>query len=297
MSTIKNGASHVETPIEARQGLPHGPLYHYTTTAGAVGILKTKTLWATHLRYLNDSEEFIHGLRLAKDVLQSRSSQETSRAKKIILITAQSVMDMFEDSHIFTTSFSELDDRLSQWRGYSGSSGVSFGFAADHLKTIAENNAYWTLKKCIYQDEEKEAILNGVVDSVVGADLQCEFDDLEVIQPLAHELVLSLYPIAASFKNTAFFEEYEWRMVSVATKAAHGRTSFRTTPTMIIPYQEVPLELKKSGTDKVDIGLVDLKIGPTSNASLLERALSLAADQYKINAPTPARSKAPYRSL
>lgn len=36
----------------------HKKLYHYTNWDGLSGILKTKSLWATHYRFLNDSSEF-----------------------------------------------------------------------------------------------------------------------------------------------------------------------------------------------------------------------------------------------
>jgi hypothetical protein len=36
----------------------HKKLYHYTNWDGVLGILTTKSLWATHYRFLNDSSEF-----------------------------------------------------------------------------------------------------------------------------------------------------------------------------------------------------------------------------------------------
>jgi hypothetical protein len=36
----------------------HKKLYHYTNWDGLSGILKTKSLWATHYRFVNDSSEF-----------------------------------------------------------------------------------------------------------------------------------------------------------------------------------------------------------------------------------------------
>lgn len=35
-------------------------LFHYTTAAGLLGILKSAKLWATDLRFLNDAQEFIY---------------------------------------------------------------------------------------------------------------------------------------------------------------------------------------------------------------------------------------------
>jgi hypothetical protein len=38
---------------------PKGLLYHYTTLDGFVGIVDSDSLRATHIRYMNDSKEFI----------------------------------------------------------------------------------------------------------------------------------------------------------------------------------------------------------------------------------------------
>ena len=38
----------------------HEELYHYTSSGGLLGIIQSKTLWATHYAHLNDSEEIIH---------------------------------------------------------------------------------------------------------------------------------------------------------------------------------------------------------------------------------------------
>ena len=38
----------------------HPRLYHYTSRAGLEGIVRSRTLWATYYRSLNDSSEIIH---------------------------------------------------------------------------------------------------------------------------------------------------------------------------------------------------------------------------------------------
>ena len=45
------------------------PLYHYTTTAGLKGILGSKSIWATHYRYLNDTKEINYGIEKVLDLL------------------------------------------------------------------------------------------------------------------------------------------------------------------------------------------------------------------------------------
>ena len=44
-------------------------LYHYTSQTGLIGMLNTETIWASKIRYLNDSKEFALALELASDEL------------------------------------------------------------------------------------------------------------------------------------------------------------------------------------------------------------------------------------
>jgi hypothetical protein len=44
--------------------IPQGTLYHYTTFSGLLGIVKSRTLWASDIRYMNDSAELRHTANL-----------------------------------------------------------------------------------------------------------------------------------------------------------------------------------------------------------------------------------------
>ncbi|MGA2673692.1 MAG: hypothetical protein ABSE99_10740 [Terracidiphilus sp.] len=45
---------------------PKDLLYHYTDQRGLLGILGSQNIWATHIRYLNDSSEYKLGLDIVK---------------------------------------------------------------------------------------------------------------------------------------------------------------------------------------------------------------------------------------
>jgi hypothetical protein len=42
---------------------------HYTTLAGLLGIVKTESIWATNIKFLNDEQEFLHALGLIKEII------------------------------------------------------------------------------------------------------------------------------------------------------------------------------------------------------------------------------------
>jgi hypothetical protein len=41
-------------------------LYHYTDATGLLGIVQSRAIWATHIRYLNDAQEFDYAADLAR---------------------------------------------------------------------------------------------------------------------------------------------------------------------------------------------------------------------------------------
>jgi hypothetical protein len=52
-------------------------LYHYTDARGLLGIIESHAIWATHLHYLNDAQEFAYAADLADQVLkEQRASAE-----------------------------------------------------------------------------------------------------------------------------------------------------------------------------------------------------------------------------
>jgi hypothetical protein len=64
---------HVSEPDDAVLNLITSPipgiLWHYTDFEGFKGIVESKSIYATNLKYLNDKEEFEHGYSLAKQLL------------------------------------------------------------------------------------------------------------------------------------------------------------------------------------------------------------------------------------
>src|SRR2546423_10494745 len=48
-------------------------LYHYTSADGLLGMLQGRQLWATNVRFMNDTSELAYGIRLVREVLQESS--------------------------------------------------------------------------------------------------------------------------------------------------------------------------------------------------------------------------------
>lgn len=119
-------------------------LYHYTSVSGLMGIVGSKCLHATNIKYLNDSTEFHFGLDYFSKVI-SRSSRTTEMDiyipddiplydHLIELILNQSIRQLINiASDHFVVSFSGNPDLLSQWRAY-GKDNVGYCIKFDYAR-------------------------------------------------------------------------------------------------------------------------------------------------------------------
>jgi Protein of unknown function (DUF2971) len=170
-------------------------LYHYTTQQGLLGILNNQCIWATHIRYLNDSSEYSHGLQIVRalvdeidfkiDLMPEISNEETTRemgnrVKTLLrdaLLGASSlpvfVASFFESNEVGMSSQKhDPGDVLEQWRAYSGgSAGFSIGFDRELLSKYVTDSGESDLSpmmatSCIYDQRVQREYLRHRVDDV-----------------------------------------------------------------------------------------------------------------------------------
>lgn len=118
---------------------PHA-LFHYTDSTGLSGILRKQELWATHVYYVNDTQEFRYAQTLILDVIKERISKtdQTQSAQLFKLHESFAgharIMESLWDPYIIC--FCESDSLLSQWRAYAGQGqGFAIGFSPGRLKS------------------------------------------------------------------------------------------------------------------------------------------------------------------
>ena len=125
-------------------------LYHYTTQAGLLGIVKDKEIWASHTQYLNDQREYLHAISLVKDAIEKIKGDYKSSQEKDILSEMETGIEGNESMNVCVCSFSEDRDSLSQWRAYcDSSSGFALGFDGAFIKSIVEVEHFF-LAPCLY---------------------------------------------------------------------------------------------------------------------------------------------------
>ena len=60
-------------------------LFHYTDAAGLLGILKSRSLWATDFRSLNDASEMHYGMDLAHGLIKESAKRDPCERKAAFL--------------------------------------------------------------------------------------------------------------------------------------------------------------------------------------------------------------------
>jgi Polysaccharide biosynthesis protein/Polysaccharide biosynthesis C-terminal domain len=126
---------------------PTVPLAHYTSASGLSGILSSKSLWATHIRFLNDSKEFVHAVGLAREYLKTFRSRPSTTTNGLLTDRLFGCLDAML-GNTWIVSFSEDGDLLSQWRGYCPTGGYVINFQPQRLEALAGQQQRFILAKC-----------------------------------------------------------------------------------------------------------------------------------------------------
>jgi Protein of unknown function (DUF2971) len=260
--------------------LPETPLYHYTSLDGLLGISATKSLRATHIAHLNDSREITLAVELLEGVVRQRLllPDVGLEDRKCLGQLSEWLGHRFLLDHLlFTCSFTEAGNLLSQWRAYCPpSAGVSLGFHAEELLHAADVQGF-QLVKCIYDRDLQTLLVNDWLDLVLATkdDKQEPPSKSHPSQSYhahfrAHEE--SFLQVAARMKHSGFSEEREWRLVSkVGRDLRDPKLKFRAGKTRLIPFVEFEPPL----TEGRSLSLRHVYIGPAQDHNISFSAIAL----------------------
>jgi hypothetical protein len=280
-------------------------LYHYTSQTGLKGMLNDKTIWASKIHYLNDSEEFALALKLARDELDRRIKAATSKVDCSRLELLRDTIYTIEGVYTCVCCFSELDDDLSQWRGYGGGdAGFSVGFTREWFRRVKETLGL-SLIRCIYDPEDQQRLIKDAIDEFLATNAEKEPDywdrnrlhvdpdrprTVEVLPHAGNDFATRLSLIAPQIKDKAFENEKEWRLVA-ATVSAH-ELHHRPGRSMLIPYYKIPI----GDDDKFD-SIREIVVGPTPHPDLSAASVrSLAIAAGLDNIPEIEPTSIPFRN-
>ena len=153
-------------------------IYHYTTLDTFLKLLvpcgkneETNDFFCTHIRFLNDTQEFFFGLKKALSAMEKYGVFKKEDREAI----ESSIVNRFEDMELsaWYMSFSRSYDSLSQWIAYTDSTlgGVAIGFDRREIErslvalqsrytginAIKSGRLYVNLEICIYIQDDMDA--------------------------------------------------------------------------------------------------------------------------------------------
>ncbi len=277
---------------------PTNVLYHYTSLSGLMGIVDTRSLWISEIRYLNDAEELRHLGRWLSAEIASLLEKPSSNADVLQQLRNWLPNRLEAGPKIFVGSFTENGNLLSQWRGYCPHGrGVSVGFAAEEIIAAAGDQDF-LVGKCIYDTKQKHVLAERIIKRIVSLAVERGPDSkkhpLNSYHGVFSEVEPDLLGIAAVIKDASFHEEKEWRVVSpVHSNYAEAQIMHREGAAMLIPYME--LRLPVTGTGSPSLAIERVYVGPTPNVNLSIDSLCTFLARARVKNVRVSNSCIPYR--
>lgn len=274
-------------------------LYYYTTAETMKSILTKGDIFATHISYLNDSEEYINGLRELREVFWG-SSMGTGAERERTGILDQSIYEesLKEVPQIYSISFSREDDLLSQWYMYAKESGVRLGLS------FPDKKQQFLIKKMHTEKEIAKKVVESTLRDVhyftrIGMSIeeyQNEKKEInEAIQKYAEDIgiqkgddanYIRLWKeIAPYIKNYEFRQEREVRLVfnavvdseNIKNKSQLDLIEYRNAKGVLIPYIDV---YKEEGWP-----VVEIMVGPGRNQNRVFNSICHFVDYSILKIP------------
>jgi Protein of unknown function (DUF2971) len=284
-------------------------IYHYTDANGLIGMLTKGKIWATDVRFLNDSREYKHGL----DVYRSLFDQENPIGSGFT-----------RGEGIFVVCFSKNSDQLSQWRGYADNGyGYCIGFNYENLEANISNK--FPRERILFGDlnykleQSREYIKQGLadIDLYIEREIDKSRKDFEEKyanvkdkkrnqdyffaaksqaryenESLRHYRRLEMIDRLLVFcKDEGFYEESEFRLL---VQFPDVETKFRSRKGIVTPYIEIDI------SNDISRMVSEVYVGPNLDWDLASAGLAKILNLAGINAHPESeiikKSHIPYRT-
>lgn len=276
-------------------------IYHYAPIDAVKNMLQHKdqtyTMWASHLSFLNDSEEFENGERLIFDVLKEFINNDMNKTKendnkvfseiveKFIKAAQNADKDISFDGeiyfnrNIYILCFCMKENSLNQWKYYGKESGIALefnikkcefsGLDCENEDKILHADVY----KVIYEDEIKQSIIKNAISKAYDSFLDVSEDrERDLLRDLAN-----IYGLCPLFKHKDFEDEKECRLIfrplyshSKNPKDIRSLTKYRNRGGILLPYMEIKMQTNAKCTEPV---IKNIIIGPGENQELLYKSM------------------------
>lgn len=202
-------------------------VYHYTDTAGLLGIIENRMVWFSNVMFMNDPMDTQYGFQVLLYVLpRLREQFQLKRIEREYLdtcierIAAGSVpTTLVQQSYAF--SMTSIGDSLNQFRSYADAgNGYSIGFSMEfladvfELKTRGTNRPIFSLLEIVYDPSEQEGIVRELFEKFRHSVAKLRLKNTEEnVESIARCLTQYMLYVAMAFKQNGFEEEREVRLI------------------------------------------------------------------------------------
>ncbi len=287
-----------------RHQRPPELLFHYTTAEGLLGMLQSRQLWATNVRFMNDTSEMGHGIDLVREIFKAIEPDVVGRSsiRKLAFEMARSAIDdMVADAERFTkhfaVSFCTNGNLLSQWRGYGQlGGGFAVGFTPAGLgRYAAEIVPAFTgdsqilapfLRRVVYDDQDQRTLIYKWIKFLVETLAALKDSNSMTSQDLwttgpAGVVARLIYECLVCFKHHGFAEEGEWRLIQQGRIGREDicKVAFRARSGRLVSYAPLTFDGKTDAPANM-LPVKAVVYGPTLDSEAAERAVRWLLENY-----------------
>ena len=279
-------------------------VWHYTNTAGVIGILEHCELWASSAMLLNDLSEIKLGTRLIRDAFE-RSGITLGEGAAFLYagwrIDATERIDKVLQTYVLSAS--QDGDSLSMWRGYAaGDVGYAVGLLgtlqpASKAPMYGDQPQEWLSVE--YDKAEQQRLIHECVARVVklGAriDVGVTTDDR---QKMLNNTYLEIEKLIYRIIDPVFRDERETRVVVPTVGSKGDFVRYRPSRFGIAPYiglRPFRVVLASGEITESRLPIVHIRVGPSPHQNQAELALMSLLDDKGYGDVYVDSTGAPYR--
>lgn len=262
-------------------------IYHYTSMASLIGILRNKELWLNNTATMNDKSEIVHFIsKMQKAVLEDINSEKIDDCNLFFT----KLFDRLKHEYPFAICFSTFSDNAAQWERYADNArGVCIKFnTSTFMNLFFYSGAIFN--KVFYEDNvrlhEHYDILKEYFNTGILKKLENETNEMD-----------NLLAVSYMYKHESFSTESEIRLSTLwRREIAESEFSFEMINGRIKKILKISLE-KLCNEESIDFeDLIDgIVVAPRSDQNELELMEYLDSLGYKKLSSRVSKSQCPLR--
>jgi len=197
---------------------PNELIYHYCGSATFVEIMRSRTMWASSYFSMNDSTERQWGYSIftkAANIAEEVVGKEFADQVRTIVSSGDLI------SMAMISSYSLDPDTLSQWRAYADNgTGFAIGFSRSEMNVPA------AALRVLYDEEVQLNEMISMFKTIYEQEKALGFKYDDIFKVMCASICYDVF----AFKNPAFMEEKEIRLVHMSLLLASSDKAKRILP-------------------------------------------------------------------